>query len=65
MSSISGISGASSAWSSMIAMRGNRPPGGMDPAKMFAKVDSDGSGGVDKTELQTMLDDMSQKTGTS
>lgn len=65
MSSISGISSASSAWSSMIAMRGNRPPGGKDPAEMFAKVDSDGSGGVDEAELQTMLDDISQKTGTS
>lgn len=65
MSSISGISSASSAWSSMIAMRGNRPPGGKDPAEMFAKVDSDGSGGVDEAELQTMLEDISQKTGTS
>jgi Ca2+-binding EF-hand superfamily protein len=65
MSSISGISSASSAWSSMIAMRGNRPPGGKDPAELFAKVDSDGSGGVDEAELQTMLDDIAQKTGTS
>jgi Ca2+-binding EF-hand superfamily protein len=65
MSSISGISSASSAWSSMIAMRGNRPPGGKDPAEMFAKVDSDGSGSVDEAELQTMLDDFAQKTGTS
>lgn len=65
MSSISGISGASSAWSSMIAMRGNRPPGGKNPAEMFAKVDSDGSGSVDEAELQTMLDDIAQKTGTS
>lgn len=65
MSSISGISGASSAWSSMIAMRGNRPPGGKDPAEMFAKVDTDGNGSVDEAELQTMLDDISQKTGTS
>jgi hypothetical protein len=36
-----------------------RPPGGMDPSKMkedlFAKVDADGSGAVDKTELQGML----------
>lgn len=64
MSSISGISGASSAWSAMIAMRGNRPPGGRDPAEMFAKVDSDGNGSVDEAELQTMLDDISEKTGT-
>lgn len=65
MSSISGISSASSAWSGMSTMRGHRPPGGMDPAKMFAKVDADGSGGVDKSELQSLLDDVTQKTGVS
>jgi Ca2+-binding EF-hand superfamily protein len=65
MSSISGISSASSAWSNMSAMRGSRPPGGMDPAKMFAKVDADSSGSVDKTELQGLLDDIAQKTGVS
>jgi hypothetical protein len=32
---------------------------------MFAKVDSDGSGSVDKTELQTMLDKIAEKSGTS
>lgn len=65
MSSISGISSASSAWSGMSTMRGHRPPGGMDPAKMFAKVDADGSGSVDKSELQSLLDDVTQKTGVS
>jgi len=62
---MSSISGISSAWSGMSAMRGNRPPGGMDPAKLFSKVDADGSGGVDKTELQNLLDDVAQKTGVS
>lgn len=65
MSSISGISSASSAWSGMSTMRGHRPPGGMDPAKMFAKVDADGNGGVDKSELQSLLNDVTQKTGVS
>jgi Ca2+-binding EF-hand superfamily protein len=32
---------------------------------MFAKVDTDSSGSVDKAELQTMLSDISQKTGVS
>lgn len=62
---MSSISGISSAWSGMSTMRGHRPPGGMDPAKMFAKVDADGSGGVDKSELQSLLDDVTQKTGVS
>ena len=51
------ISGAgSSAWSSISNLRPARPPSGMDPTKMkeelFAKVDADGSGTVDKTELE-------------
>lgn len=62
---MSSISGISSAWSNMSAMHGHRPPGGMDPAKMFAKVDADSSGSVDKTELQGLLDDIAQKTGVS
>jgi Ca2+-binding EF-hand superfamily protein len=32
-------------------------------AKMFAKVDSNSSGGVDKTELQSLIDDVAKKTG--
>jgi Ca2+-binding EF-hand superfamily protein len=57
MSTISGISSASS-WSAM------RPSGDMK-AKMFAKVDSDGSGGVDQSELQSMLDNIAKHSGTS
>ena len=37
MSTISGVGGASGAWADASAMR----------TKMFAKVDKDGSGGVD------------------
>jgi Ca2+-binding EF-hand superfamily protein len=33
--------------------------------KMFAKVDSDGSGTVDTKELQSMLDDIAKHTGTT
>jgi Ca2+-binding EF-hand superfamily protein len=54
MSSISGISGASSAWSDMRSQM---------QAKMFAKADADGSGGVDQTELQGVLDAVAEKTG--
>ena len=66
MSSISGIS--SNAWSNVSTMRSSRPPGppgGMDPSKLFAKVDSDSNGSVDKTELQSLLDDVAAKTGVS
>ncbi len=67
MSTISGI--GASAWSTMSSTRSAaaRPPGGMDPSKMkeelFAKVDADGSGKVDKTELQGMLDATVNKSG--
>jgi len=59
MSSISSV-GSSNAWSQTNMMR-SRPPGGADPATMFKKIDSDGSGGVDATELQTMFTDMASK----
>lgn len=60
MSTISGVSSASSAWSGMSSARASSRAD-----RMFSKVDTDGSGSVDKTELQDMLDDMAQKTGTS
>jgi Ca2+-binding EF-hand superfamily protein len=60
MSTISGVGGASSAWSDASTSRTSAMR-----AKMFAKVDSDGSGSVDKTELQRMLDHISSKTGNS
>jgi Ca2+-binding EF-hand superfamily protein len=60
MSSTSGISGAgSNALAALNAQRNNHQ------AKTFAKVDSDGSGGVDQAELSTLLDKVSQKTGAS
>nr|WP_316641819.1 EF-hand domain-containing protein [uncultured Roseateles sp.] len=62
MSTLSGIGGASS-WSSTQAGSTARRPERPDPDKMFAKIDSDGSGAVDKTELQGMLDNMATRSG--
>ena len=57
MSTISGVSGASNAWAALSTQRNQHQ------ARMFAKVDTDSSGGVDQTELSTMLTDISEKTG--
>ncbi len=54
MSAISGVSSASSSWFDMRSQM---------QAKMFAKADADGSGGVDQTELQGLVDDVAEKTG--
>lgn len=59
MSSISGVSSSASAWSVTSTSRASRQQ------EMFNKVDSDGSGGVDATELQSMLDNIAKHTGTS
>lgn len=55
ISSISGLGGG------MAALQGarSRP----DPAEMFSKIDGDGNGSVDATELQTMADHMAEKMG--
>ena len=57
MSSLSGVSGASSPWSSMGGSSVSRQE------RMFAKIDSNGDGSVDKAELQTAFDAIAQKTG--
>jgi len=57
MSSISRASGLSNAWANASTQRVQRQ------AQLFAKVDANGSGSVDQTELQTLLTDISQKTG--
>lgn len=59
MSTISGVSSSGDAWANMKAQRSQMQ------AKMFAKVDTDSSAGVDQTELQSMLDDMGKATGTT
>ncbi len=60
MSSISSVSGANSAWSTLASNRASQMR-----EKMFAKADADSSGSVDSSELQGMLDKFSEKTGTS
>lgn len=60
MTTISGTGSANSAWSEMSSARSSARA-----AKMFAKVDVDGSGSVDKTELQGMLDHIAEKSGNS
>ena len=60
MSTIAMVGGTSSAWSDLGASRASAMK-----EKMFAKVDSDGSGGVDGRELQTMLGKMSERSGQS
>lgn len=50
MSTISGLGGASRSWDSAQQTRKAE-----HDARLFAKVDSDGSGGVDATELAEML----------
>ena len=57
MSGISGVGGASSAWPEMSSARAQMKD------RLFSKVDTDGSGSVDKSELQSMLDDIAKKTG--
>lgn len=56
------ISSVGSAWSSASLQRsaGQRPP-----EKLLSKLDTDQSGGVDGTELQSLIDDVAQKTGMS
>lgn len=57
MSSISGIT--SSLMSSMLQSMQSRP----DPAQKFKELDTDSSGGLDKTELSTMAKELSKMTG--
>lgn len=54
MNSISSISTSSNAWATQRSAMQTR---------MFAKIDTDSSGSVNASELQTMLDDVSQHTG--
>jgi len=55
------ISGVSSAWQSASAHR--TMGAGRMAERMLAKFDADGSGGVNTSELQGLLDDVAQKTG--
>lgn len=57
------ISSVSSAWSSASVQRANRPA--PSPERLLAKIDADGSGGVDSTELQGLVEKVAKKTGVS
>ncbi|MFZ3128785.1 MAG: EF-hand domain-containing protein [Rhodoferax sp.] len=59
MSTITGASSSGNPWAALNTHRSQMQ------AKMFTKVDADSSGSVDQTELQTMLADMTQKTGST
>lgn len=59
MSTITGASSSGNPWAALNAQRSQMQ------AKMFAKTDADGNGSVDQTELQTMLTDMAQKSGST
>jgi len=57
---VNGISGSNSYMSYLqTQMPRSRP----DPAEMFKKVDTDGSGGISRTELETMAEKFSTDTG--
>ncbi|APW39077.1 hypothetical protein RD110_19225 [Rhodoferax koreense] len=64
MSSINGISGGGAsgdAWAQLRAARAATQSRIQN--QLLAKVDADGSGGVDSSELQTALDTIAKKTG--
>lgn len=59
MGSISGVSGMSNAWTQVSTQRSQTQ------ARLFSQVDADSSGSVDKTELDSMLSDLGEITGTT
>jgi len=65
MTTISGTANTHGGWSRTHSA-GTSSSGGTSRAdRMFSKVDADGSGSVDKSELQGMLDKIAEKTGSS
>ncbi|MEH3087833.1 MAG: EF-hand domain-containing protein [Xylophilus ampelinus] len=62
MTTIGSVGGAGSAWASAIAQRTQRST--QMSERLLSKLDADGSGNVNGTELQGLLDDVSKKTGT-
>ena len=58
MSTISGVGSGSNAWADVSSARQSAMK-----ARMFGKADTDGSGGVDQTELQNLFDKVAKKTG--
>lgn len=62
MSSISGLGSVGGGWGQM-STQGSRQARMQE--QLFQKADSDGSGGIDATELQAALDTVSEKSGTN
>lgn len=60
MTSIGSVSGAGSSWQSAGLQRNTSP---IAAEKLLSKLDKDNSGGVDSKELQSLIDDVAQKTG--
>src|SRR5450830_657850 len=63
MSSLSSVTHSSNGWAN--AMPPKPPGGGKATERLFSEFDTDSSGSVDSTELQSLLSDVSQKTGLS
>src|SRR5450830_341742 len=63
MSSLSSVTQSSNGWAN--AMPPKPAGGGKATERLFSEFDTDSSGSVDSTELQSLLSDVSQKTGLS
>lgn len=63
MTSLSTVSSTSQGWAQ--AMPPRPPGGGRLAERLLSEFDADDSGSVDSTELQSLLSDVSQKTGIS
>src|SRR5450830_520001 len=63
MSSLSSVNHSSNGWAN--AMPPKPAGGGKATERLFSEFDTDSSGSVDSTELQSLLSDVSQKTGLS
>lgn len=61
MSTISSVNNSSNGWAQLSAARAANQSKMQE--RMLAKADTDGNGSIDSTELQTVLDRVSEKTG--
>lgn len=59
------VNGIGSNFSYMNYSQTNAVKSRPDPAEMFSKVDTDGSGGISQTELESLFSGISSKTGKS
>ena len=59
------VNGIGSNTNYMCCLQTGTPRSSPGPAEMFNKVDSDGSGGISQSELETFAEGMSSKTGGS